>query len=185
MPYPTGTDRVADGDNAMQSLATRVDTVLTSELVQAKANYVELAGANSWVAPGRVAVRAGWVHLIFTATKAAWTAAETITNIPSGLRPYQNVYVAGVATSSGSYCPFLIQSGGSVQPVFGSATTGGGGINGAASWPIGLTGTAAARPTPELIFNNETEGNDDDGADPGADGRADARDDGDGDGDRT
>lgn len=27
-PYPTGTDRVADGDNAMQALAERVETVM-------------------------------------------------------------------------------------------------------------------------------------------------------------
>lgn len=27
-PYPTGTDRVVDGDNAIQALATAIDTVL-------------------------------------------------------------------------------------------------------------------------------------------------------------
>lgn len=32
MPYPTGTDRVADGDNAIQSLAERVHALATTAL---------------------------------------------------------------------------------------------------------------------------------------------------------
>jgi len=87
-PYPTGTDRVADGDNAIQSLAQAVET--------------NLIGANAAVTPGpnitvgsSAVYRRGRVGLLVVTnltTGAVITGGATILTLPTGYRPPVNWY---------------------------------------------------------------------------------------------
>lgn len=47
-PYPVGTDRVMDGDNAIQALAEKIDTLLAGMLVQGGAIPAASGTATSW-----------------------------------------------------------------------------------------------------------------------------------------
>jgi len=83
LPYPTGTDRVADGDNAIQALATALDSTAyaTSAPVTAGPNVV--AGAGGAFRRGLMVVLAleGWT------TSAALVPAATLCTLPVGFRP--------------------------------------------------------------------------------------------------
>ncbi len=66
LPYPSGSDRVRDGDNAIQALAERVETVLLPSLVPAGV-VVPFAGGiapNGWLlADGRTVDRTAYAAL--------------------------------------------------------------------------------------------------------------------------
>lgn len=88
LPYPTGTDRVMDGDNAMQSLAEAVDTKALSDtgwvnlaldgtIFQAVGGYpLQYRKVNSRV---EIHGAAKWASGAFF--------ASVITNLPVGCRP--------------------------------------------------------------------------------------------------
>lgn len=47
-PYPVGTDRVMDGDDAIKALAEKIDTLLATDLVQGGTIAAVTSTATSW-----------------------------------------------------------------------------------------------------------------------------------------
>ena len=89
-PYPTGTDRVADGDNAMQALAEKIDDYLAG--AEAGATYqpnvtAHLEGTGVLRRGGLVVMRVGF-RSISGATIAQGTK---IFAIPAGFLPDNHV----------------------------------------------------------------------------------------------
>lgn len=113
-PYPTGTDRVMDGDNAIQALAEAVDDyfVGATGVVTIDAN-MQNAGQGSAI------VKRGGMATFFCemSNKISWNPAWTMATIPVGFRPVRRAlyvtapsltsnqaYLMEVRTDGGVYC---------------------------------------------------------------------------------
>lgn len=123
LPFPEGTDRVADGDNAMKALAEEIDakalfTGDTGWLSAAAAGFVP-ASANWINLTGTCRRRNGLVAVNFGITSKVAIGSGNITNIgyitvPAGWRPYLN---SPVHTSSAGPGHFSYASGGALNSV--------------------------------------------------------------------
>ena len=84
LPYPTGTDRVADGDNAIQALATALD-----EAAASSAGAGIVPGASVTIGAGGVWRRGklGVFSMDTWQTSAQLAALATICTLPAGYRP--------------------------------------------------------------------------------------------------
>lgn len=120
LPYPVGTDRVMDGDNAIQALAEAIDlkTLFSGDsgtLTPAAAGFTTAAGASGLT--GSVRKRNGIVavDLIFTAV-SGWAAGDVAnTNlilIPAGWQPLIRTNIPGAANGPGA---FFYASGGAIS----------------------------------------------------------------------
>jgi hypothetical protein len=98
-PYPTGTDRVADGDNAIQSLATAIDIALSDyRLTVSEAPF---SVASDWTGSGTARKSGAVVTVTINASKADWIAAAWIAIVPPGFHPPVTTYFAGVLLGTG------------------------------------------------------------------------------------
>lgn len=85
LPYPTGTDRVADGDNAIQALAEAVDNyfVGVESVILYSSGVVDNAGD-----PSRLFQRGRSVHLYFNLMlNVAAGAGTVLCAVPDVYRP--------------------------------------------------------------------------------------------------
>lgn len=140
IPYPTGTDRVADGDNAMQALAERVDTLFTAEVGQSyKAVYLTVNTGIGWTGAAFGARSGGLVMISFVCYKSGWVGTEAfITNIPPHLRCVdigQGIYGVGMETNTGTGTAFYASSIGSIH-VAQDKPAGAGGIAGTITYTV-------------------------------------------------
>lgn len=93
LPYPTGTDRVVDGDNAIQALATAVDKNPRSVV----ANVGDFTPGTGWAALGsgiRYIAINGWVWLYGRASRASGTSTS-IGTIPTAYGPPETFRIQG------------------------------------------------------------------------------------------
>jgi hypothetical protein len=83
LPYPVGTDRVMDGDNAMQALAERLDAVIagTTGIISPGAGLTILSDNRVW----RRATMCGFP--IKWSVTAPFAAAASVGSVPAGFRP--------------------------------------------------------------------------------------------------
>lgn len=99
-PYPTGTDRVMDGDNAIQALAEKVDDYLAPQGI----TPVGISSQNGWdVAACRVLRFGPFCVLQLYASKTSWGGSEGIGVLPAGYRPggAQNIYFEAMMSATG------------------------------------------------------------------------------------
>ena len=113
-PYPTGTDRVADGDNAIQALAERLNTYLNtigatvpldSNIGALDSNYVYKTG-------GMATLHLGLQNNI------GWNAIWAVAFIPAGYRPIRNTAMVMSNPDTGApnqLC--IVRPDGQVMPV--------------------------------------------------------------------
>jgi hypothetical protein len=102
IPYPEGTDRVIEGDNAMKAIADRVAALNTQSLIGAPVQGIPCSNGAGWAGGATVSLRSGWVHLFINQTKANWIANEVIGQIPVGYRPLATLYSAVLASNNGA-----------------------------------------------------------------------------------
>ena len=112
LPWPEGTDRVADGDDAIRALAESIDGKLllsgdTGWLTPAAAGFAVMAGWKDL--SGTVRKRHGFVFVNLAASSINPIGASNISNVPAisvpgSWRPYLNSPVtttsAGISHSS-------------------------------------------------------------------------------------
>lgn len=135
IPYPTGTDRVADGDNAIQAVADRVTLLLGQSLNGAPLPYTVVpALAAGWTGVVLYGMKAGWVSVYVGITRATWGVTEGICTIPAGYRPGLTQYSALMAANGAVpiMCSLAIDGGMRVQPASSTA----GGLYGGFSYPL-------------------------------------------------
>lgn len=102
-PYPTGTDRVMDGDNAMQALAEAVDNHLETNLGAATPTTL-LPNSAPWTSSSKYAKRAGIVTFTLYGLKDGWITNEVACYLPPGFRPNPtsaNLYFTAFALNTG------------------------------------------------------------------------------------
>ena len=99
-PYPTGTDRVADGDNAIQALAQKIEDLLASTawtnmtLENAWTNVdASLYGAAAYRKVGDIVECRGLV--------GSATTTGTLFTLPAGFRPLKTYWFPGDTNNSG------------------------------------------------------------------------------------
>lgn len=104
LPYPTGADKVAEGDNAIQALATAV----AKNPAALAANVQTIAPASGWTAIGsgiRYIVINGWVWIYGRAQRATGSNAA-VANVPTAAQPVETfripATVTGVSIAIGS-----------------------------------------------------------------------------------
>jgi hypothetical protein len=133
-PYPTGTDRVMDGDNAIQALAESVDNFLADGAV---VGAVGITSQNVWNNAGTKLVRSGpLVVMHFDALKSTWPASEGLGVVPVGYRPTANTYFVAAANATGSLYSVYVQANTGLIITAGAAT-GGGGLAAQIAWYLG------------------------------------------------
>lgn len=115
IPYPLGTDRVMDGDNAMQAIAERVDLVMgagATGSVSAAPNYVGTGTANK---------RGGMVSLTINITSnIASTNGTQLGTVPAGFRPALDFYGCFVDSGTGQPWTLLVAAAsGVIQEIRG------------------------------------------------------------------
>jgi hypothetical protein len=134
-PYPTGTDRVMDGDNAIQALAEKVDDFLAP-----LGNTVPVAtviSQNGWNTSLTYLMKMGpLVVMRLDAVKASWAASEGIGQVPVEYRPRLNVFACAVTGATGSPTSFYVRGGDGVI-VTVLAASGGAGLSGSIVWSMG------------------------------------------------
>lgn len=162
LPYPTGTDRVADGDNAIQALAQRVETVLNYSQV----NLVLPAGISNHQFASMAWARGGacTCHLTIIAQTGVPDGFKVAT-VPAGYRPPYQVWMPvrinrGGAGAPVSPTPFWVvtESGDLIQQ--GSTLALGDTAIVSFSFPLALP-TAVLLPAPDRPEATPQEGNPD------------------------
>jgi hypothetical protein len=108
LPYPVGTDRIMDGDNAMQALAEAVDAktlASTGAITLAAAGFSAAAGFTGMA--GAVVKRGGFVGMSLTALVStnALTAGDmgnvVCLNLPAAYQPLVPAPVTSGASGPG------------------------------------------------------------------------------------
>ena len=129
IPYPTGSDRVMDGDNAMQAMAEKIDPSVAAT-----------SGVGSF-GPGcsgklNVFRRGRVCHFNFEVTSANGTAAGfSLGTLPVGFRPVEQwFFQCLIVSSSANLSVELSTAGGFVPNVTGLAA--GGRIIGSVTFPL-------------------------------------------------
>lgn len=84
LPYPIGTDRVVDGDNAIRALAEAVEARIG---IKQSVPSVPAAG---WSGVGSLIARGGFVFLNARMAAVA-NAADTMLIVPVGMRPPEQI----------------------------------------------------------------------------------------------
>lgn len=134
-PYPTGTDRVMDGDNAIQALAEALDNDLAVGASQNLALGANLSGTITLYR------RAGTAFLNYNLTATAALAnGAVLTTIPAGLRPdAQTWFINGYNTSAAPFAvtPVHVLGATGVMSVQ-IAITSGHIFRGSTSWPCAM-----------------------------------------------
>lgn len=153
MPYPVGTDRVADGDNAIQALAEKVDAQLSRNMGAPVAGaYTTIAPASGWAGNGGyLLLRSGWVEIRLDVTRASWAANTPIlAAIASNLWPKYTVYVAMFGRGSGAPATVTMNTAGvlTAGASNGSETQG---LVGNISWPLDPSRTPLAEDVTEDV----------------------------------
>lgn len=102
LPYPTGTDRVMDGDNAIQALAERTELVLNTP----PSAWAVPALLNGWVPFGvagyinpRYRKINGIVYVQGLAKSGATAPGTVIFNLPAGFRPSGKLQIVTCSNS--------------------------------------------------------------------------------------
>ena len=127
-PYPTGTDRVMDGDNAMQALAEKIDDYL--------------AGASNAFPGGVARRRGGTVHVELNHIVGGTTAAGGVLAVlPAGYFPAANGYFYGINFTTGAPAPVYVLATGNI--VAGAAYTAGHQLVGTFSYAVAGGGATA------------------------------------------
>jgi|SRR5262245_4127527 len=102
-PYPAGTDRVMDGDNAMGSLAQAVEDALAARFGSFNATENRMTGADLTMAVGYVDVPGCSVSWTSTVLERAVIVASFDANITvAGASGFQGIIVLDGATMQGS-----------------------------------------------------------------------------------
>lgn len=143
-PYPTGGDRVMDGDNAIQALAEALNND------NAGATYA-LTLSGSLTGSATIYRRGSLAVINFNMTVAvALTNGQNLANIPAGVRPIEGTVFVHGYYAAGPYgpVPLHITSGGTFAVQ--TAAIVGAIIRGSAAW-------AVAPGTPLLRSADETE----------------------------
>lgn len=112
LPFPVGTDRVMDGDDAIQALAEAVDTALmddTGILTPAAAGFVKSSTLWDDLA-GSCRRKSGWVTVAFSITihsdlDAGDVANQAAVNVPPGWRMPSGLaaHLSTGATGAGAF----------------------------------------------------------------------------------
>lgn len=136
IPYPTGSDRVMDGDNAMQAMAERITVLMESPV---KPAYSVMTMANGWQPNVLVVKVSGWVHVHVSAAKASWAGGEIMTTLPAGLRPNYTLSISGWGFNAGKPVGITMEYAGALKTVLANTAYGdSGGIAASFSYPAYL-----------------------------------------------
>lgn len=138
LPYPVGTDRVMDGDNAMQSLAEAVDTKAllsgdTGNVSAVSAGFTLAAGFTGLA--GTVRRRNGVVSVNITFTITAALSAGDVANVPCVNIPagWTPLIRAGLTSAStGSLIEYSAETNGVIQLTATTVAVAAGAASGAA-----------------------------------------------------
>lgn len=137
LPYPIGTDRVMDGDNAIQALSDRIDALFDNTWVRSNvppsSSSVSLGAG--WGGLVQYGIRGGWVWLYMAPTKSSWAGYEVIATLPTEARPSAAVFQCGVITGTGAPTPLVVNPSGTVTSITGTAA-GANGINASLIFPL-------------------------------------------------
>jgi hypothetical protein len=114
LPYPTGGDRVADGDNAMQALAEAVDTAL------AGVAWVNMALGNAWTNTdtntyGFASYRKRGDVVELRGLITPGTVGAVIFTLPAGFRPPKSVWFLGHTNANPNAAKVEILSSGAMN----------------------------------------------------------------------
>lgn len=106
LPYPLGTDKVVDGDNAIRALAEATEARIG---IKSKTTLVPLAGWSSG-APCTLFVRGGWAMLNARVDGAA-NAGDNMFQLPAAAIPSEQI--VGIAMNGGNshYTLIILTSG--------------------------------------------------------------------------
>jgi hypothetical protein len=139
-PYPTGTDRVADGDNAIEALARGVESAIT--YMQLIITSTGISPGGGWAGTGTARKSGPVVGINFDMTRASWGAGDAVGYVAAGYTPPVTLYFFGMDQSA-MPVPVRINSDGSILTVTAGS---GGGILGAFTFVKGSL--AVAKPGP-------------------------------------
>lgn len=131
-PFPTGTDRVMDGDDAIKALAEKVDDYLAPS---GTVTPVGISSLNGWGVASTTIRRFGpFVVMHFDVTKASWVASEGIGVVPTGYRPGGTAswLFGAVVGASGGMSSVSVAWDGTIITVLGSSN--GAGLLGTFIW---------------------------------------------------
>lgn len=136
IPYPSGTDRVMDGDNAMQAIAERVAALNSSQWKLDAVGVTNVSMGSGWTDTGTYyMIRSGWVFLRIMAGRATWVGGSPVCYLPSTVAPTYSLYAPCIGQNSGAFVPLSVDTTGTVTTIAPNpASTNG--IYGIASWPI-------------------------------------------------
>jgi hypothetical protein len=121
-PYPTGTDLVMNGDNAMEALARATETTITT-----KDSASCTAGPNVTLWGGTVVLRTGgWGTLCVSYSPSlAMANGAVVATLPVGFRPGNEIYftVVDLLAASNFANALLVDSSGQVKCMRADAST--------------------------------------------------------------
>lgn len=115
LPYPVGTDRVADGDNAMQAISERVAALLAESIIKPPAS-APCAVSPGWSGAADVYFRSGWVALTYDVTlpSGLWSPGSVLATIPAGFVPSRSRFGFAMLANSGTEHPVSVDGTGSL-----------------------------------------------------------------------
>ena len=151
IPYPTGTDRVADGDNAIQAVADRMNALLAQNLVGAPVPVTNVPTVGGFAGVVTYAARAGVVTLNVNPTKASWAGGDLVATVPAPYRPPMALFMCGYKLSSGNPCVMTVRPDGNIVVLTAGSEVG---FNGYFTYLYGATIMALPAPDdPDEIDN--------------------------------
>lgn len=133
-PYPTGTDRVMDGDNAMEALARAVENTLSAHVNQQPVFAAATPGL-AFAGGGQCRKVGASVHIRVNSTcnGGQWGPYEQVMRVP--WPPVEGLYFTGYSMNEAIASPLVVQDDGWVVAQKASAAGGGsGGVVGTVSY---------------------------------------------------
>jgi hypothetical protein len=137
LPYPLGTDRVMDGDDAIHSLGDALNARFARMWGRDRQDVVPIPppGNNGWGGSAYYIIQSGWVWLNVLLTKPGW-AAENILTLPTAIWPVQYFYFAGVDASTGAHHGLNITASNGILAISTNGAAGSGGVYASTSYPL-------------------------------------------------
>lgn len=127
IPYPLGTDRVTDGDNAMQNIALRVAALLADANGTPTVAPVAMNLASGWTGSMTYMVRGGWVYINVNVTRVSWPVNTVVGYLTSTYWPRDTQTTVLVGASSGAtQTAQLVNTNGYITALAASTGSGGG-----------------------------------------------------------
>jgi hypothetical protein len=150
IPYPTGTDRVADGDNSMQAIAERIEAIQHPGTTVAPTSILSGLIVQNSGAYRRGGFCCLWLNL---GAPAAGVGVNTgLVTVPVGYRPPHDVF--GVVNVGANFATIIVAAAGHIACT-SMAIPPSGGLYGVITYPV-AGGAAPTAAVPEPTDETDT-----------------------------